>query len=96
MVLSRAVKGLDTGGRGGRLSALRDDQAPWHLQYERKDCVSDDDSDDDSADGSRTSTTSTTNRMPSPDRVDLVDCHVLIRWSQLERLVKERMSCVTC
>jgi hypothetical protein len=93
MAFSRAVKRLDAGGRGGRLNELRDDKAPWHLQYERKDCVSDDDSDDDSADDSRTSTT---NRMPSPDSVDSVDCHVLIRWSQLQRLVKERMSCVTC
>jgi hypothetical protein len=87
------VNRLDAGGCGGRLSAIRDNKAPWHLQYKRKDCVSDDDSDDDSADGS---TTSTRNRLPSNNNEGLVDCHVIIPWSELERLVNETMSCVEC
>jgi hypothetical protein len=93
MFLFRSVNCLDPGGRGGRLSVVRVDVAPWHLQYERKDCVSDDGSDYDSADGS---TTSTSNQLPSNKSKASVDCHVLIQKSELERLVKERMSRVAC
>jgi hypothetical protein len=92
MPSTRALNRLQTGGHGGRPRVDVADATPWHLQYERnKDCVSDDDSDDDSDsdDGSGTFNSTTCNST-------LVDCHVLVRWSEIEKLVKDRMACVVC
>jgi hypothetical protein len=35
-------------------------------------------------------------KYPTKERKASVDCHVIILWSELEKLVKERMSCVAC
>jgi hypothetical protein len=66
------------------------DTAPWHLQYNRKDCVSDNDSDDDSM------TFSSINNPTKERKASVDDFHGLVRWSKLEKPVKKRMSCVVC
>jgi hypothetical protein len=38
--------------------------------------------------------TLSTIKNPTKERKASVDCHVLVRWSELEKLVKEIMSCV--
>jgi hypothetical protein len=85
----RALSRLYPGGNDGR---ARLDAIPWRLQYKRvhtQDCVSDDDSDDESM-------TLSTSQPPTKERNATDDCHVLIRWSQLQNLVKNRMSCSYC
>ncbi len=57
------------------------------MQFCRKDCVSDGDSDDNSDDDSDDDTN---------ERIATDDCHVLIRWSQIDKLVKQRMACASC
>jgi hypothetical protein len=83
----RALNRLQTGGNSSRARDDRDDVASWKLQYYRKDCVSDGDSDGDSDDDSDDDINET---KPKDD------CHVLIRWSQIKELVKQRMACVRC
>jgi hypothetical protein len=82
---TRALTRLHLGDHGGRAKLHA---VPWRLQYKRnntKDCViSEDDSDDESL-------TLGSHLPPSTD-----DCHVLVRWSQLQNLVKKRMSCADC
>jgi hypothetical protein len=76
-------------GHGGRAEL---DAGPWRLQSKRndtKDCVSDGDTDDESM-------TLTSHQPPTKERNALDDCHVLIRWSELQNLVKQRMSCADC
>jgi hypothetical protein len=86
---TRALSRLHSGGHGGRAKL---DAVPWRLQYKRnntKDCVSEDDSDDESISlGSPLP--------PSTERNASDDCHVLIRWSELQKLVEKRMSCADC
>jgi hypothetical protein len=84
-----ALSRLHSGCHGGRAKL---DAVPWRLQYKRietKDCVSDDDSDDESM-------TLTSSQPPTKERTATDDCHVLIRWSELQNLVKHRMSCSYC
>jgi hypothetical protein len=81
---TRALSRPHSGGHGRRAKL---DAVPWRLQYKRnntKDCVSEDDSDDESL----------TLGSPLPPSTD--DCHVLIRWSELQNLVKKRMLCADC
>jgi hypothetical protein len=81
---TRALTRLHSEGHGGRAKL---DAVPWRLQYKRnniQDCVSEDDSDDESL-------TLGSHLPPSTD-----DCHVLIRWSQLQNLVKQKMLCADC
>jgi C1A family cysteine protease len=87
---SWALSRLQLGGSGGR--ALLD-VVPWRLQHKRcdtEDCVSDDDSDNESM------TLTSPSEPPSDERNAPDDCHVLIRWSQLQNLVKQRMACAHC
>ena len=91
MATKRALSRLHSGGHARRATTL--DAVPWRLQNKRvrtEGCVSDDNSDDDSI------TTLSTSQPPSKERNATDDCHVLIRWSQLQNLVKNRMSCSYC
>jgi hypothetical protein len=88
---SRALSRLHSGGGHGGRAKL--DAVPWRLQPKRndtKDFVSDDDGDDESM------TLTSPLQPPSEERNASDDCHVLIRWSELQNLVKQRMSCAHC
>ncbi len=90
---SRALSRLQPDGRSGRAGRALLDVVPWRLQHKRndtKDCVSDDDSDDDSM------THTSPAEPPSDERNAPDDCHVLVRWSQLQNLVKRTMACAHC
>jgi hypothetical protein len=90
---SRALSRLQPGGRGGRAGRALLDAVPWRLQHKRNgtdDRVSDNDSD-----GSSMTNTSPS-EPPSDKRNAPDDCHVLIRWSQLQNLVKQTMPCAHC
>jgi hypothetical protein len=83
---TRSLSRLHSGGHSGRAKL---DAVPWRLQYKRnntKDCVTENDSDDESI-------TLGSPLPPSTERNALDDCHVLIRWSELQNLVKENVVC---
>jgi hypothetical protein len=90
MRLPIALSHLGTGGSGGRVRSVRVDAALWKLENNKRDCVSDDDTSDDD------SMTLSSTTKPSNKRKSLVDCYVLVGWSELEKLVKERMVCASC
>jgi hypothetical protein len=90
---SGALSRLQPGGCGGRAGRALLDAVPWRLQHKRndtEDCVSDDDSDDEGM------TLTSPSEPPSDKRNAPDDCHVLIRCSQLQNLVKQTMECAHC
>jgi hypothetical protein len=77
-----ALSRLGAGGSGRRPRSTFVDETHQKLEDKKRDCVSVNDDD---------STTT-----PDNKRKASVDCHVLVQWSELEKLVKEKMACASC